>query len=128
MTEPSDLLNRMRRFALAALEFSRRLPNTPQARASGDPFYRACASADACYRAAQRVRPLPEVIAKLSVAVQELDESVTWLEQMRDAKIASDPSLLAEAEQLRAAIVRSLGTARQIQKTRERRVKRAGVT
>jgi hypothetical protein len=48
----------------------------------------------------------------LGNVVEEADESVGWLELMRDASIASDPALLVEAQELCAVFTASLGTAR----------------
>jgi four helix bundle protein len=64
------------------------------------------------YKAAKRGRSTAEFIAKLGVVVEEIDESVEWLEVLRDARIASDPALLSEAQQLRRIFGKSLGTAR----------------
>jgi hypothetical protein len=42
----------------------------------------------------------------LGTVVEEIDEAVRWLEHMRDARIAIDPELLSEAEQLRRILGR----------------------
>ena len=126
MADAPELIDRLRQFVLAALEFSRRIPNTPQARIAGEQFYRACAAAEKHYRAAQRGLTTPASIGKLAIVFEEIDEAVGWLERLRETKIASDPVLLAEAEQLRATVGRALTIARRIQKAREQRLAAAG--
>jgi hypothetical protein len=121
MADAPDLIDRVHQFVLAALDFSRRLPNTPQARIAGEQFYRACAAAEKHYRAAQRAPANAGSIGKLVVVFEELDDAVGWLERLRDAGVGGDPVLLAEAEQLRATFGRALTIARRVQKAREQR-------
>jgi four helix bundle protein len=121
--ELPNLLNRIHQFAVAAFEFYDRLPPSSKGRTAGEQFYRASTSAESNYRAAKRGRSRAEFIAKLGVAVEEIDEAVGWLEHMRDARIAADPMLLDEAEQLRRILGRSLGTARRNQRIRNQRRK-----
>jgi len=123
MPEPPDLLGRVHEFALAALKFYERLAGTNKAQHAGRQFYRASSGAESNYRAAKRGRSTAEFIARLGVVVEEIDEAVGWLEHMRDGKIASDPALLSEAEQLRRIFGKSLGTARLNQRVKEQRVK-----
>ena len=78
----------------------------------GVQFVKSSTSQWSNYRAARRGRSRAEFIAKLGVVVEEADESVGWLELMRDSSIASDPALLAEAQELCAIFTASLGTAR----------------
>ena len=125
MGDAPELIDRLHQFVLAALEFSRRIPNTPQARIAGEQFYRACAAAEKHYRAAQRGLASPGSIGKLAVVFEEIDDAVGWLERLRETRIASDSALLAEAEQLRATFGRALTIARRIQKAREQRERRA---
>jgi four helix bundle protein len=121
MAQPHDLIGRVHEFALAAFEFYERLPVASKGRSAGEQFYRASSSAESNYRAAKRGRSTAEFIARLGVVVEEIDEAVGWLEHMRDGKIASDPDLLSEAEQLRRIFGRSLGTARRNQRAMEQR-------
>ena len=112
MPKLPDLLERTHQFALASLRFFQSLPKTAQAQISGTQFYRAATSVESNYRAARRGRSTAEFIAKLGTVVEEIDETVVWLEHMRDGKIAADSALLSEAQQLRRIFGRSLGTAR----------------
>ncbi len=102
VSQAPDLLRRVFRFALAARTLYRKLPSGPDAQIPGVQFYKAATSSWANYRACQRGRSRAEFIAKLGSVVEETDEAVGWLEFMRDAGIASDEALLAEARELLA--------------------------
>src|SRR6476660_3805975 len=95
-----DLLERTRRFAIDSLIFYKGLPKTSEAQVPGVQFLKASSSVAANYRAAQRGRSRAEFVAKLGVVLEEADESVYWLEYMKDGRIADDSRLLAEAKQL----------------------------
>jgi four helix bundle protein len=109
---PTELLERAKAFALAAAQFYRKLPKTPDAQVPGVQFLKSSSSVSANYHAAQRGRSRAEFIAKLGTVVEEIDESVVWLEHLRDCKIAADAELLSEAEQLRRIFGTALKTAR----------------
>ena len=107
-----QLLSRTERFALDSLEFYRRLPKTTEAQVPGVQFYKAATSAWSNYRASKRGRSRPEFIAKLGVAVEEIDEAVGWMEFMDKGGIAADKAILGEATELCAILTASLTTAR----------------
>ena len=112
MRQPPELVGRAYRFSLAALRFYRKLPNSPDAQVPGVQFLKAATSTWSNYRASQRGRSRPEFIAKLGIAAEESDESVGWLEFMRDGDIGSDEALLAEAKEICAMLTASLTNAR----------------
>jgi four helix bundle protein len=67
------------------------------------------------YRAACRSRSKAEFIAKLGVVLEEVDETVFWLELMLDSGIFPKNrlnSLLKEANELTSIFVTSLRTAK----------------
>lgn len=107
-----DLRPRTHRFAVDSIAFVRRLPNTSDAHVAGLQFLRSATGVNSNYRAARRGRSRKEFIAKLGNVVEEADESVEWLEVMRESRIAHDPRLLAEARELLAIFTASLSTAR----------------
>jgi len=76
----------------------------------------ASTSAAANYRAARKGRSHDEFIAKLSVASEEADESVFWLNRFKNAGISSNAAdirpLLEEAEELAKIFGASVRTAR----------------
>ncbi|MEO8680369.1 MAG: four helix bundle protein [Vicinamibacterales bacterium] len=72
-------------------------------------------SVGANYRGACRGRSRAEFIAKLGVAVEEIDESVYWLEFLLKAGAATAEGVaphIDEAQQLRAILAKSYGTAK----------------
>ena len=78
----------------------------------GVQFLKSSSSVSANYHAARRGRSTAEFISKLGTVVEEIDESVVWLEYMRNGKIANDPRLLSEAHELRRIFGTALATAR----------------
>lgn len=97
---PADLLLRTRAFSLAVLEFCRTLPHTDEAREAAGQLRRAANGLRSNYRAARKGRSRKEFAAKLGTASEEADESVDWLEYLRDGRIKHDPALLQEATEL----------------------------
>src|SRR4030095_1940977 len=65
------------------------------------------------YRAARKGRSRAEFEAKLGTAWEEADESVDWLEYLRDMRITANSVLLQEAEELARIFARSVKTARE---------------
>jgi four helix bundle protein len=110
---PWDLLERTRLFALDVLAFCRRLPPTSEAQDAGRHLLRAATSARSNYRAARRSRSRAEFRSKLHIAFEEADESVDWLEFLRDGKIQHDPALMREALEIARILSAADQTARQ---------------
>ena len=100
-----QLIARTKAFALRSLKLVDHLPRTISGRAIGNQLVRSATSVGANYRAACRSRSRAEFAAKLGVVAEEADESVYWLELVREAKLLPDTktdSLLAEANELTA--------------------------
>lgn len=112
MPSPRDLLQRTHQFGLSVIRFYRRLPKTPEAQEPGQQLLDAGLSVAMNYRAARKGRSRKEFIAKLGICVEESDECVGWLEVLRDANIARDDDLLAEAKEISAIMTASQKTAR----------------
>ncbi len=76
---------------------------------------RSATSVGANYRAACRARSDAEMIAKLAIVEEEADETIFWLEMLRESKTVpaavTDP-LAAEANELLAMTVASIRTIR----------------
>ncbi len=82
------------------------LPRTAAGRAISNQLVRAATSVGANYRSACQARSRAEFAAKLGVAV-EADESLYWLELIRDGKLVSENKLLLllkEANELTAIL------------------------
>jgi four helix bundle protein len=64
------------------------------------------------YRAARKSRSHAEFTSKLQSAFEEADESLDWLEYLRDSKIRDEPALLSEARELSSILGAAVNTAR----------------
>lgn len=86
--EPIDLALRTRRFALAIISLSRRIPRADDAGlVIRRQILRCGTSVGAQYREGRRARSSAEYVSKIQSALQELDETGYWLELLRDAKL-----------------------------------------
>jgi four helix bundle protein len=86
-----------------------------EAQELGRQLLRAGTGVSANYRAAGRARSRKEFIARLSVVVEEADESEHWLDLLDEAGLGTGAELDAlkdEAAQLRAIFYQSIVTAR----------------
>jgi four helix bundle protein len=100
-----ELLERTKQFALQVLKPVDRLPHTMAGRAVGNQLVRSGTSVGANYRAACRGRSRAEFAAKLGIVAEEADESVYWLELVRDGGLLTEAKiddLLREANELTA--------------------------
>ncbi|PYL20949.1 MAG: four helix bundle protein [Verrucomicrobia bacterium] len=102
-----ELQDRTRRFALRVLKLVDALPNTIAGRAISSQLVRSAMSVGANHRAACRARSRVEFAAKLGTVLEEADESLYWLEMIRDGELMSDSKislLLKEANELTAIL------------------------
>ncbi|MEI2688261.1 MAG: four helix bundle protein [Anaerolineae bacterium] len=115
MDEKTDLKKRTKAFALRIIRLYVSLPTTTTAQVIGKQVLRSGTSVGAHYREAHRARSTAEFVSKLEVALQELDETLYWLELLEEGAIvpsASLTNLKAEAEELIAIFVFSVKTAK----------------
>jgi four helix bundle protein len=111
---PEELKARLRTWAVDVVSLCRRLRTRPEARHMADQLLASATSTAANYRSACRGRTRREFIAKLGVAVEEADESVGWLEILRDSGVADRQQIgatLTEARELLAILAASVRTA-----------------
>ncbi len=105
-----QLRQRTKAFAVRIVHLTDALPHKRSARVIANQLLRSGTSVAANYRAAGCARSKAEFISKLSIIVEEADETVFWLELLRDASIVTaskmDP-LLQEAFELRAIFAAS---------------------
>jgi len=102
-----ELQNRTKQFALRVPNLIDVLPRTAAGRAISNQLVRAATSVGANYRSACRARSRAEFAAKLGIAVEEADESLYWLELVRDGKLVPENKLsllLKEADELTAIL------------------------
>lgn len=116
MPYPSEeLKDRTKRFALQIVTLFRTLPKTDESRIVGKQLLRSATSVAANYRAVCRARSRAEFIAKMGIVVEETDETVFWLEMLKDSSILPSESvysLLNEANELLAIFAASQRTAK----------------
>jgi four helix bundle protein len=111
-----ELLARTKSFELRSLKLVDHLPRTASGRAIGNQLVRSATSVGANYRAACRSRSRAEFAAKLGIVAGEADESVYWLELVREAKLLPDSkiiALLGEANELTAIFTSARRTSAQ---------------
>ena len=101
----TELLERTKTFSLRILALVDHLPRTMSGRAIGNQLVRSGTSVGANYRAACRSRSRAEFAAKLGIVAEEADETVYWLELLRDGELIPEgklSALLKEANELTA--------------------------
>jgi len=80
--------------------------------AAASQLRRAANSARSNYRAARKSRSHAEFTSKLHTAFEEADESLDWLEYLRDSKIREEAPLLSEARELSSILGAAVKAAR----------------
>lgn len=114
-TFSEQLKQRTKQFALDVIELFRSLPRTEEARIIGRQLLRSATSVAANYRATRRARSRAEFLAKLGLVEEEADETVFWIELLRDSNIVDTHRIQvfeSESNQLLAIFAASWHTAR----------------
>ena len=108
-----DLKVRTKSFALRIIKLYSALPRSTEAQVIGKQILRSGTSVGAQYREACRARSDAEFVSKLESSLQELEETMYWLELLVESQIfpaQKIQSLHEEAEQLMAILVTSIKT------------------
>jgi len=92
-TTRQDLRKRTMGFALRIIKLYAALPKTTEAQVLGKQILRSGTSVGAHYREACRAKSNADFISKIEGALQELDETLYWLELLGAAKIVSPTRL-----------------------------------
>ena len=114
--KPEDLRTRTKRFALRVIRLYGSLPKTTEAQVMGKQLLRSGTSVGAHYNEAVRSRSDAEFISKLEGGLQELEESVYWMELLVESGIIKTErleELMKEADELTAILVTSVKTVKQ---------------
>ncbi|MFG6104226.1 four helix bundle protein [Leptolyngbyaceae cyanobacterium CCMR0082] len=114
-TPIKTLRDRTKTFALRIVRLYTSLPKSTEAQVLGKQMLRSGTSLGAHYREANRARSNAEYISKIEVGLQELEETVYWIELLIEAKIVDSQNLqnlLNEADQLIAILVSCVKKAR----------------
>jgi len=86
--------NRTKKFVVDNIKLYRSLPKTEEARIIGKQLLRSSSSVGANYRAACRARSQAEFHSKISIVVEEADESIFWMEVLIEAEVIQKPQII----------------------------------
>jgi four helix bundle protein len=103
-----DLKVRTKEFALSVVRLYSDLPKRREAQVIGDQILRSGTSVGAHFREAQRAKSRPDFISKIEGGMQELEETVYWLELLEETGFATIEilkPLKTEADELMAIFV-----------------------
>ena len=103
-----EMMQRTRRFALAVIRLYSSLSRSTVDQVLGKQVLRSGTSVGAHYREACRAKSNADFVSKIEGALQELDETVYWLELLQESYITKPSqmdSLVAEANELIAIFV-----------------------
>ena len=108
--DATALKTRTRAFALTIIRLVDNLRPGKTSDVLGRQLLRSGTSVGANYRSACRARSKPDFLSKITIAEEEADESIYWLELLRDAGLAPEKELaplLKEADELTAILTAS---------------------
>ena len=98
-----NMKKRTKLYVIRSTKLFQSLPKTDEARIFGKQFLRSASSVAANYRAVCRAKSRAEFFAKLSITVEEADESLFWLEILVETDIMQESrlkDLMQEAEEI----------------------------
>ncbi len=98
-----EFKRRTKEFTLRNIKVFQSLPKTDEAKIIGKQLLRSASYVGANYRAVCRARSQAEFYAKLSITIEEADESLFWLEILVESNIVSEnklSELMKEAEEI----------------------------
>ncbi len=112
--DAQELQNRLKSFAYRVVKLVRVLPKELVSEVITKQLIRSSFSVAANYRAACRAQSKKAFISKLSIVVEEIDETHFWLEAISDLELISPTKLIdliKEAEELTKILSSSRKTA-----------------
>ncbi len=110
----NDLKGRTKKFAHDCVKLALKLPNTYLGNHIRKQLIRCSTSVAANYRAVCLAQSKASFIAKISIVIEESDESEFWMEFIIDEKLLPKPEvepLLIEAHELASIFITSRRTA-----------------
>ena len=109
-----ELMERTRKFAVDVYKLVNRFPKTQGAKVISYQLLKSSSSEAANYRAACRGKSTADFINKMKIVEEESDESLFWLQFIKDVELVKDNSeldiLIKEANELVAIFTKSLKT------------------
>ena len=109
----AQLKKRTKEFAKNIIHLCRNLPTNREGRLIGNQLFRSGTSVAANYRAACRGRSKAEFISKLAIVEEEADETLFWLELIKEMEILKGSvvdALMKKSNEIIAIIVSSIKT------------------
>ena len=105
-----QIVKRTKQIALDTIELSKLLPNNDEGRIIKRQIIRSATSVGANYRAVCRARSNREFFAKLSITVEEADETLYWLEIIEESGMVKNKQtseLMIEVTEVLAILARA---------------------
>ena len=112
--KPDQLKKRTKEFAHRCVKLALSLPSTKLGRHIQGQLIRCSTSVAANYRAANLGQTKAVFISKLSIVIEEVDESFFWIEFIKDENLLKENKivpLLNESNELKAIFIASRKTA-----------------
>jgi four helix bundle protein len=121
---PEAMKERTQDFAIAVIQFCRRMAPSRESGVIIGQLIRCSASVGANYRSALQARSRREFIARIGVVLEEADETLFWLELVRKtgSNLTGLEDLIREARQLLAIFVATRRTAQRNARTGPRAI------
>jgi four helix bundle protein len=95
-----DLKQRIKQYAYRCINVCETLPEGNKSKIISGQLIRSSLSGAANYRAATRAQSKKQFLAKLNIALEEIDESSFWLEAIIDLKLISIEKLKSLFDEL----------------------------
>ena len=108
-----QMKDRTKAFAKEIIKLCRKMPENREGRLIGNQIFRSGTSVAANYRASCRAKSTADFISKLAIVEEEADETLFWLELIKEMRIFDDDSvdsLMKENDEIIAMIVASIKT------------------
>lgn len=115
MNKHAELRDRTKRLALRVIKLASCLPKRRDTDVIARQVLHSATSVAANYREASRARSDAELIAKLGIVEQELDETMLWFELLVESGLVPSDrlaDLIDETDQLLRIVVTAIKTAR----------------
>lgn len=91
--DTQELKERLKHFSYRCIKVCESLPATLSSSVISKQLLRSALSAAANYRAATRAQSKKQFLAKLNIALEEADESMFWLEAIKDLQLIQPDKL-----------------------------------
>ena len=112
----NDMIERTKKFAIEIIKLINEFPKTTIGIVFGQQLLKSATSVGANYRSACRAQSYSHFISKISIAEEEADETIYWLELLKSSEIIKDgvklENLIKEAKELTAILTSARKTAK----------------